>query len=117
MQVNVDGYGRWSAKNVLGFLATLVVIFFLGCLAYVGLSKTIGWGVPSFIADFKIFYGIFDSFTWVNILVVVPLLLSVAFTLINSLQQSLRVLGLLLLCVEIALFVVVVLCGFNIIPR
>lgn len=98
-------------KKTLNFILSILIVVILGFVAYYGLAGAIALPVPDFIANFNVFYAIFDAFTLQTIALTAPLLIGIIFSIANFAEKNLK---LIFLGIEIAFLVLIFLTGLGI---
>ena len=98
--------------KVINFICSVVIVFVLFCMAYYGLSFSVGLPNIDFVNDFAIFYGIFNYFDMSTVALVLPLLAGIIFSITYFAEKNFKLIFLIL---EVAFLVIVLLHGFNII--
>lgn len=99
-------------KKTLNFILSILIALILGFMAYYGLAGAIALPVPDFIANFVVFYAIFDVFSLETFVLTLPLLIGIIFSLSTFAEKNLK---LIFLGIEIAFLVIILLTGFGII--
>ena len=104
--------GKNDMKKTLNFILSILIVLILGLVAYYGLAGAIALPVPDFIANFALFYAIFDVFNWTTFVLTLPLLIGIIFSISTFAEKNLK---LIFLGIEIAFLVIILLTGFGII--
>lgn len=100
------------AKIIKG-IAYVAFLLLLAGNAYLGLAGAVALPTPDIILAFGAFYGIFNAFTWANIMVVLPLVVGIIFSIFCAGKNKTWIVA---LCViEAILVLVFLLCGFGVI--
>ena len=98
--------------KVINFICSIAIVFVLFCMAYYGLSFSVGLPNIDFVNDFAIFYGIFNYFDFSTVALVLPLLAGIIFSITYFAEKNFKLVFLIL---EVAFLVIVLLHGFSII--
>ena len=99
-------------KKTLNVILSILIVLILGFMAYYGLAGVIALPVPDFIANFALFYAIFDMFSLETFVLTLPLLIGIIFSISTFAEKNLK---LIFLGIEIAFLVIILLTGFGVI--
>ena len=111
--ITVIYYNRENdMRKITNYILSGLIIIILGFMAYFGLAGVLALPVPDFVANFAVFFAIFDVFSLETIVLTLPLLIGSLYA-INTFSQ--KNLCLIFLILEIIFLVIIFLYGFRII--